>query len=160
MAKGISDNSVYIAKALKALRAQQGMSQRDLALESKSTVQSISTLERGIGNPVIGNLEKIANTLQTTAPELILLGKSLMIETKMSVRHVIAANIKRVRLGQDISQNHLAKKSDIAPSYISKMEAGKIGFSVDKLEAIAEALGVEEADLVRRVDKFDISNIA
>lgn len=150
MAKGFPENRENIAAALKALRAQYDMTQEDLAMIARTTVQSISTLERSNGNPVLTNLERMAAALKTTVPGLILLGEELTMEKKATIREVFSSNLKKIRLAKNLSQTDLSRGTGIAVSYISNLERTKHSISLDKLELLARFLGVSEADLVQR----------
>jgi transcriptional regulator with XRE-family HTH domain len=61
---------VRFGKRLQALRAEQGITQEQLANAVDLTVESISNVERGIHGPKFNNLEKIANALNVQVKEL------------------------------------------------------------------------------------------
>jgi transcriptional regulator with XRE-family HTH domain len=61
---------VRFGKRLQALRAEQGITQEQLANAVDLTVESISNVERGIHGPKFNNLEKIANVLNVQVKEL------------------------------------------------------------------------------------------
>ena len=52
-----------IAKILKENRSKLGISQTDLAEIAEVSLATIKDLERGKGNPSLGTLEKIVDTL-------------------------------------------------------------------------------------------------
>ncbi|BBE35257.1 helix-turn-helix domain-containing protein [Sphingosinicella microcystinivorans] len=58
------------------------------------------------------------------------------------VRIILARNLKALREVRDVSQEKLAAVAGIDRSYISDLENEKYGLSIDKLENLAEALGV------------------
>lgn len=145
MAKGLPKSRDYIAVAFKTLRAQYGMTQEDLAMAARTTVQSISTIERGNGNPVLTNLERMAAALKTTVPALILLGEELTMEQAPTLREIFAANVKRARLDQQISQQDLASRASVTVSYLSKLERGLLSPTVDGIEKIARGLKIHPA---------------
>ena len=66
------------------------------------------------------------------------------------VRDVVAANVRRLRAEREISQEELAHRADLHRTNISKIERGLHAVSVDNLHWIANALGVEAADLLKR----------
>jgi transcriptional regulator with XRE-family HTH domain len=57
-------------------------------------------------------------------------------------RKIVANNLKALRDIKGIAQEELAAKAGIDRSYISDLENGKYAISIDKLENLAEALGV------------------
>ena len=60
-----------------------------------------------------------------------------------TLRQLVASNIrlKRVRLG--MSQEGLAHKADVHRTYIGAVERAEKNISIDNLEKIARALGIE-----------------
>ncbi|HEX5221049.1 MAG TPA: helix-turn-helix transcriptional regulator [Verrucomicrobiae bacterium] len=49
-----------------------------------------------------------------------------------------------------MTQEKLAEKAELAPTYISDVERGRENISVDALQRIATSLGVELRDLVSK----------
>jgi len=79
---------------------------------------------------------------------------------RVSVRGVPAIPKHRRNLGQKIrfyrrltgfTQEKLAEKAALAPTYISDVERGRENISVDAVDRIAKALGVAIEDLFRGV---------
>ena len=68
----------------------------------------------------------------------------------MELRFVVGANIRALR--GDIPQDAVAHDAGIHPTYLSGIENGKRNISLRVLERLAAALGVTEAELVRRKD--------
>ena len=69
---------------------------------------------------------------------------------KMSVRlKEIGDRIRQARMAINMSQQTLAEKLDITPSYVSNLELGKNNFTVDKLIKLTEILGVSADWLLR-----------
>jgi len=60
----------------------------------------------------------------------------------------IGRRIKIRRAVLDINQAELAKRADIAQSYVSMIEAGERPLTADVLERIADALECEPEDLL------------
>lgn len=58
------------------------------------------------------------------------------------------SNIKRIRKFKDFSQEMLAERAEISPSFLSDIENGKKWGSFDTLIKIAAALGVEPYELL------------
>lgn len=57
-------------------------------------------------------------------------------------------NVRKLRLGQKISQGKLAKKLGVDPSYISQIERGIGNPSLRVVERIAKALDISIKDLL------------
>ena len=64
------------------------------------------------------------------------------------LQKVIAANIKRLRLAKDISQEELAHICGYHRTYVGMIERGERNISIATLEALAGALGVEPQRLL------------
>lgn len=60
----------------------------------------------------------------------------------------VAANIRRIRRGRDLSLNQLAAESGIAKGTLAQLEAGRGNPTVTTLMALATHLGVTLADLI------------
>lgn len=67
----------------------------------------------------------------------------------MRLRKALAANLKRFRLAAKLSQEELAYRADMDRTYVSSLERGNYAATVDMLERIADALGVEPVELLR-----------
>jgi transcriptional regulator with XRE-family HTH domain len=58
-----SDTAVVFGRVLRALRTERGMSQEGLALEAGIQRNYVSLMERGINQPTIGTIFKLAVAL-------------------------------------------------------------------------------------------------
>lgn len=67
----------------------------------------------------------------------------------MSIRDIFAQNLKDLRQQRDMSQEALAHEADIDRTYVSALERGLYSATIDTLEAIAQALGVEPYELIK-----------
>lgn len=68
----------------------------------------------------------------------------------MHLRAIIADNVRAIRAARSLKQEELAHIADLHPTYLSGIENGRKNLTVDLLERLAAALGVDEEDLVRR----------
>ena len=59
-------------------------------------------------------------------------------------------NLRRKRHDQNMTQEELAERADLSARYVGAIERGDVSASVTVLGQIAEALGVEPGDLLRR----------
>ncbi|KQM17227.1 hypothetical protein ASE73_09610 [Sphingomonas sp. Leaf24] len=63
-------------------------------------------------------------------------------------RKILSTNLRVLRGARKKSQELLAEIAGIDRSFISDTENGKYGISIDKLESLAGALGVEPWELL------------
>jgi DNA-binding XRE family transcriptional regulator len=68
----------------------------------------------------------------------------------MRIREVLSLNLKRLRRAQGLSQEELAHRAGLDRTYISSLERQVYGASIDVLDKLAQVLGVQAADLLRR----------
>lgn len=60
---------------------------------------------------------------------------------------LFAHNMRRHRLTQGLSQEHLAELAGLHRTYIGSVERGERNISIDNIEAIANALSMSVRDL-------------
>jgi transcriptional regulator with XRE-family HTH domain len=68
----------------------------------------------------------------------------------MEIRDVVAINLRHLRKAKGLSQEDLAGKAGIDRTYVSALERGLYAVTVDVMAKLAEALEVDEAEIVRR----------
>lgn len=61
---------VLVAHNLRKLRVKQGVSQENFAIDAGIDRTYVSRLERGLENPTVNILEKLARALEIEIPEL------------------------------------------------------------------------------------------
>ncbi|KAA2211214.1 helix-turn-helix domain-containing protein [Teichococcus oryzae] len=71
----------------------------------------------------------------------------------MEIREVLASNLRRSRKAAGLSQEELAHRANIDRTYISALERCVYAASIDVVGRLAQELGVEPADLLRRPTK-------
>jgi transcriptional regulator with XRE-family HTH domain len=71
----------------------------------------------------------------------------------MDIRAIVAANVRRLRLAAELSQEALADAAAIDRTYMSGIERGRRNPSLLVLQRLADALRVEIAQLVERRSK-------
>lgn len=59
----------------------------------------------------------------------------------------LGKQLKRIRLEQEMTQEELAEKVNIHPTYVGKLESGKNNVSIKLLFKISRALGVTLGDV-------------
>ncbi len=69
--------------------------------------------------------------------------------TSPPVRKRISENLKRLRHEQGLSQEKTAELANFHRTYISQLERCVTNISIDGLERLAQALGVDVVDLIQ-----------
>jgi transcriptional regulator with XRE-family HTH domain len=68
----------------------------------------------------------------------------------MDIREVFARNLRKIRQARRLSQEALAHEAGIDRTYISALERCVYSATIDMVDKLAAALGVEPADLLQR----------
>src|SRR5215475_2001899 len=68
----------------------------------------------------------------------------------MDLKEIMAVNLRRKRHDLQMTQEELAERAGLSARYVGAIERGDVAASVTVLGQIAEALGVEPVDLLRR----------
>jgi transcriptional regulator with XRE-family HTH domain len=68
----------------------------------------------------------------------------------MDLRHVFAANLRRLRHQKGMSQEELAFRAKINRTYASKLETGSTWAGLEIIGKVARVLNVEPAELLIR----------
>ena len=66
---------------------------------------------------------------------------------------MFARNLRQARSARGLSQEALAYEADVDRTYISALERGVYGATIDMVDRLAKVLGVEAADLLRHPTK-------
>jgi len=69
-----------------------------------------------------------------------------------AARRVFAANVRRIRAQQGITQERLAELCGLHRTYIGSIERAERNVSIDNMARIARALHVDLSTLVERAD--------
>jgi len=67
----------------------------------------------------------------------------------MDLREVFATNLRRLRHEKGLSQDDLAYEAVVSRSYVAQLEKGTYYASLKIVGRLAEALGVEPAELLK-----------
>jgi transcriptional regulator with XRE-family HTH domain len=67
----------------------------------------------------------------------------------MTVRTVVAMNLRRLRNDRGLSQEELADRADVDRTYVSSLEREQYAASIDMLEKLGSALGVAPIEFFR-----------
>ena len=65
----------------------------------------------------------------------------------MTLRDRVALNIQDLRRARDLSQEELALRAQVSRGHMGKVENARFAASLDLLERIANALGVDPEEL-------------
>ncbi len=67
-----------------------------------------------------------------------------------SIRKILSKNIRKYREDRHFSMEELSLLLEVDNSYISKLEKSKVNITIDKLEKLAQILGIEVVDLFKQ----------
>lgn len=70
----------------------------------------------------------------------------------MTVRTVVAKNLRRLRHDRGLSQEELADRASVDRTYVSSLEREQYAASIDMLAKLASALEVDPIEFFRRDD--------
>jgi transcriptional regulator with XRE-family HTH domain len=68
----------------------------------------------------------------------------------MTLREILAHNLKALRQAQGLSQEELAHRAGIDRTYVSSLERCVYGATIDVIEKIAEVFGVDPVKLLQK----------
>jgi transcriptional regulator with XRE-family HTH domain len=71
----------------------------------------------------------------------------------MSIREVFARNLRKARHSKGLSQEGLAYEAGVDRTYVSALERGVYGATIDMVAKLAEALDVDPSSLLQRSAK-------
>lgn len=71
----------------------------------------------------------------------------------MDMRRLVGRNVRRIRLAKGLTQEQFADVSGFTQQYISGLVSGLRNPTVVSLFELAQALGVEPTDLLKRIAK-------
>lgn len=70
------------------------------------------------------------------------------VQPPSSARDVFCANLRRIRLERGMSQELLADEAGLHRTYVSSVERGERNLTIDSMERLAKALGVDVCTLL------------
>jgi transcriptional regulator with XRE-family HTH domain len=68
----------------------------------------------------------------------------------MDIRGVFALNLRRARNARGLSQEALAHEADVDRTYVSALELSVYSATIDMVDKLAKALGVDASALLQR----------
>lgn len=72
------------------------------------------------------------------------------IPRRPKLRQILGANVRRERTSRAWPQEELAHHAHLSQTYISQLESGQRAVSVDAIERLAAAFGIEPELLLRK----------
>lgn len=75
----------------------------------------------------------------------------------MDARARLAWNVRRLRTGRGLTQEKLAVDAGVAAPYLSRIERGVVNPTIDILDRLAAALGVEVDSLLRAPEQGSVA---
>ena len=94
----MSKTTDFLAKELKARRKLAGLSQDELSEKTGVSAAQISEIERGIANPTLSILEKIADYFEISVAEL--LNENDVLNNHEVLKKIIHGNIEQLSTQQ------------------------------------------------------------
>lgn len=74
---------------------------------------------------------------------------------QMTARERIAINLKRLRMERGLSQEKMAELADFHRTYVSQLERCVTNISIDGLERVANALGIDVVELLAPTEQIN-----
>lgn len=74
----------------------------------------------------------------------------------MILREVVARNLRRLRNAHGLSQEELADRADVNRNYVGMLEREEHAATIDMLEKLAEVIGVDPIEFLRRAPANDV----
>lgn len=71
---------------------------------------------------------------------------------QISIRHILAENVRRIRLKNRLSQEKLGDLAGLHRTYVGSIERAERNVSIDSIQALARALKVSVASLLDEMD--------
>ncbi|MDK1389444.1 helix-turn-helix transcriptional regulator [Sinorhizobium sp. 7-81] len=68
----------------------------------------------------------------------------------MDLKDAMAVNLRRIRHAKKLTQEELAAQAGLSMRYVGAIERARVSASVTVLGRIADCLGVDPCDLLRR----------
>lgn len=68
----------------------------------------------------------------------------------MDLKESLAANLRRVRHAKKLTQEELADRAKLSTRYVGAIERADVSASITVVGQLADALGVDPSELVRR----------
>ena len=134
---------MYLNTNLSFLRENKALTQLEIAGEVGLSQKVVSTYERGVREPSLKNLIKIAEYFSVSIDDLLL--KDLRPQGSM-----LAQNLKYLRNREHFSQGDMARLLKISKAHMGKYESGAAELSNQGLINVSEFFGITVDDLLKK----------
>lgn len=134
---------MYLNTNLSFLRESRALTQLEIAEEVGLSQKVVSAYERGVREPSLKNLIKIAEYFSVSIDDLLL--KDLRPQGSM-----LARNLKYLRNREHFSQGDMARLLKISKANMGKYESGAAEFSNQGLINVSEFFGITVDDLLKK----------
>jgi len=125
------------AARIRASREEKNLTQAALGKLAGLHRSYVSQVERGVINVSLDNLEKFQRALELNVTQD---GRPL--RTKLGDR------LRAARARINASQEELAELAKVPVLYVSRVERGVVGTSLDQIEKLASALRIDDESLL------------
>ena len=134
---------MYLNTDLSFLREGRALTQLEIAEGVGLSQKVVSAYERGVREPSLKNLIKIAEYFSVSIDDLLL--KDLRPQGSM-----LARNLKYLRNREHFSQGDMARLLKISKAHMGKYESGAAELSNQGLINVSEFFGITVDDLLKK----------
>ena len=134
---------MYLNTNLSFLRESMALTQMEIAEGVDLSQKVVSAYERGVREPSLKNLIKIAEYFSVSIDDLLL--KDLRPQGSM-----LARNLKYLRNREHFSQGDMARLLKISKAHMGKYESGAAELSNQGLINVSEFFGITVDDLLKK----------
>lgn len=133
-----------IARRVRQLREDSGLSQDAFARLVPCHRSQVSQVERGVNNLSLDTIERFATALGVDAVSLLQEGAASTRGPRDTapLRERVARNILQLRTEKGLAQDALSESAGLSRNYVSTLEVRKKNVSVTHLGALAVVLNV------------------
>lgn len=132
-----------IARRVRQLREDSGLSQDALARLIPCHRSQVSQVERGVNNLSLDTIERFATALGTDPVSFLREGAFVARNARDTtpLRERVAKNVLCLRTTRGLAQDALSESAGLSRNYVSTLEVRKKNVSVAHLLALATVLG-------------------
>ena len=141
-------SSTALGARVQTLREQRDWTRYDLTTRAHVTLDAVTRLEQGQGDPLLTDLAALARTLGLHLHELISPGDD------DGLKRLAGLRVRNLRRSRDLSQNELAERLDVANLKVHLIETGQMNLTLSDVAQLAEVFGVSRGTLL------DFSDVA
>lgn len=110
------------------------------------SIQEMSS-QMGIHRARLGQLERAEHNMTFSTMDLLVAHTVYATHPLMSYSQLVAKRVSEFRAGH-LSQEMLAGKAGLSVNFVNTLERGQANSSIDQIEALATALGIDGLELI------------